>query len=126
MSPTSTLLATKLQIPPRRPILVPRPHLIDHLDRGLRSGHILTLVCAPAGFGKTTLVSEWLRGLKHSIAWLSLDEGDNDPARFLTYLIAALRQTIAVLHYSSLGQRHVRSVIEPEGVVRALINDVTA
>ena len=126
MSPTSTLLATKLQIPPRRPILVPRPHLIDHLDRGLRSGHILTLVCAPAGFGKTTLVTEWLRGLKHSIAWLSLDEGDNDPARFLTYLIAALRQIDAGIGETTEALLQSPQPSTPEMVLTSLINDVTA
>ena len=57
-------------------------------------GRKLTLISAPAGFGKTTLVSEWVAGCGRPVAWLSLDEGDNDPARFLTYLVAAL-QTIA-------------------------------
>ena len=54
----------------------------------------LTLISASAGFGKTTLVSEWIAGCERPVAWLSLDEGDNDPTRFLTYLVAAL-QTIA-------------------------------
>jgi LuxR family maltose regulon positive regulatory protein len=106
MQPHS-LLQTKLYIPPVRPELVPRPRLIERLNAGLpdRSGlsstreafpRALTLVSAPAGFGKTTLVSEWVQAIGGSappigIAWLSLDEGDNDPARFLAYLIAALR-----------------------------------
>ena len=51
---------------------------------------MLTLICAPAGIGKTTLISEWLAGSKRPITWLLLDEGDNDPTRFLTYLVAAL------------------------------------
>ena len=98
------LLATKLYIPPPRPKLVPRPRLINRLNEGqpghdLGFGRKLTLISAPAGFGKTTLVSEWVAGCERDaakvrLAWLSLDEGDNDPARFLAYLIAAL-QTVA-------------------------------
>ena len=90
MSPE--LLSTKLFTPPVRKNLVPRPRLIERLNEGLEGK--LTLISAPAGFGKTTLVSEWLAGCERPVAWLSLDEGDNDPARFLTYLVAAL-QTIA-------------------------------
>jgi LuxR family maltose regulon positive regulatory protein len=82
------LLQTKLYIPPTRLELVPRPRLLERLNEGLR--HKLTLVSAPAGFGKTTLVSEWLGQSNLPVAWLSLDEGDNDLARFFVYLIAAL------------------------------------
>src|SRR5215216_5902942 len=93
------ILATKLHIPPLRSKVVPRPHLIDRLNDGLRRGqgfgHKLTLVSAPAGFGKTTIVSEWLASNRHPVAWLSLDEGDNDLKRFLAYLVAAL-QTLPV------------------------------
>jgi LuxR family maltose regulon positive regulatory protein len=92
------LLAAKLYIPPVRPDLVPRARLIGRLDEGLRLGRKLTLVSAPAGFGKTTLVSAWVRAVREPplrAAWLSLDEGDNDPARFLAYLAAAL-QTVGV------------------------------
>ncbi len=90
--PTETpLLSTKLFLPAPRPTLVPRPRLTARLNEGL-SGP-LTLVSAPAGSGKTTLLSEW-RASEHSrtyaLAWLSLDQNDNDPVRFLTYLIAAV------------------------------------
>ena len=91
---STPILATKLYIPPPRPKVVLRPRLIERLNEGLSSGRKLTLISAPAGFGKTTLVSEWVAGCERPVAWLSLDEGDNDPARFLTYLVAAL-QTIA-------------------------------
>ncbi|MEJ2352050.1 MAG: hypothetical protein P8Y03_19865 [Anaerolineales bacterium] len=87
---TTGLLASKLYFPPHRPDLVPRPHLLEILDAGL-SGK-LTLVSAPAGFGKTTVVSEWLRDRGHLTAWLSLDKNDNDLSRFLIYLIAALQR----------------------------------
>ena len=91
-------LLTKLFIPAKRPELVSRSHLIEQLDHGFHNK--LTLISAPAGFGKTTLVTEWLDSLQSKaekesptkIAWFSLDEGDNDPIRFLTYLITALTE----------------------------------
>ena len=89
------LLRTKLFIPPVLPNLVPRPQLIDRLNKGLQLGHKLTLVSAPAGFGKTTLVRDWIINCERPAAWLSLDEGDSDPKRFLAYLVAAL-QTLAL------------------------------
>ena len=84
------LLASKFYYPPHRLDLVPRPHLLESLEAGL-SGK-LTLVSAPAGFGKTTVVSEWIRECGHPTAWLSLDKNDNDLARFLIYFIAALQR----------------------------------
>ena len=86
------ILNTKLYIPPPRPGVVPRPRLIERLNEGLHRK--LNLTCAPAGFGKSTLLGEWVIALPREAAWLSLDEGDSDPTRFLTYLVAAL-QTIA-------------------------------
>ncbi len=88
------LLLTKLYVPPPRSTIVLRPRLIERLNEGLLASRKLTLISASAGFGKTTLVSEWVAGCGRPVAWLSLDEGDNDPTRFLTYLVAAL-QTIA-------------------------------
>src|SRR5262245_28456369 len=89
------ILTTKLSIPPRRPDWVLRARLIEQLDQAL--GKKLVLVSAPAGFGKTTLVASWLHspGDREDtrVAWLSLDEDDNDPIRFLAHLIATL-QTI--------------------------------
>jgi LuxR family maltose regulon positive regulatory protein len=89
------ILATKLYIPPPRSGIVPRPRLVKRLNEGLAVGHTpsVALISASAGFGKTTLVSEWIGGCGRPAAWLSLDEGENDPVRFLSYLIAAL-QTI--------------------------------
>src|ERR671917_2280114 len=86
------LLATKLYVPPRRPNGVLRPRLIERLNAGLHRK--LTLIAAPAGFGKTTLVSEWVAACGRPVAWLSLDNADSDPTRFLLYLVGAL-QTIA-------------------------------
>jgi LuxR family maltose regulon positive regulatory protein len=85
-----SLLKTKLHIPPGRPDRVPRPRLVEQLDAGL--GYKITLISAPAGFGKTTLLSEWVaeRQPHTHIAWISLDKGDNDPLRFWCYVITAL------------------------------------
>jgi LuxR family maltose regulon positive regulatory protein len=91
---TTPILATKLYVPPPRPKIVPRPHLIERLNEGLSSTPGVTLISAPAGFGKTTLVSEWVASFKRAVAWISLDEGDNDLTRFLFYFVAAL-QTLA-------------------------------
>ncbi len=119
------ILATKLYIPPPRRKVVLRPRLVERLNEGLAAGHKLTLVSAPAGFGKTTLVGEWVAGCGRPAAWLSLDEGDGDPTRFLAYLIAAL-QTVA----PGIGEG-VLTVLQspqpppPESVLTALLNDVT-
>jgi LuxR family maltose regulon positive regulatory protein len=117
-----SLLATKLYIPPIRPQLVSRPRLTERLNEGLHRK--LTLISAPAGFGKTTAVSEWLAGFDRPAAWLSLDEGDNDPARFLAYLIAALR-TLAprqndAAQRGPAGNRQVPVGLIGKGVLSAL------
>src|SRR5215467_15680404 len=85
------LLATKFFMPASSHSLIPRPRLISQLNESLH--HSLTLLSAPAGFGKTTLLSDWIQlvpSLKPLVAWISLDEGDNDPARFWTYVLTAL------------------------------------
>ncbi|NMB90078.1 MAG: AAA family ATPase, partial [Chloroflexi bacterium] len=93
---STPLLTTKLQLPPRAQALVARSRLVDRLAAGLHPGCRLTLVSAPAGFGKTTLLSAWARAASATdpypgLAWLSLDAGDNDPVVFWSYLIAALQ-----------------------------------
>ncbi len=82
------LLATKLYMPGPRPGQGPRPRLLARLDEGLARG--LVLVCAPAGYGKTVLLADWTRCVGKPAAWLSLDAGDNDPARFWRHAVAAL------------------------------------
>jgi LuxR family maltose regulon positive regulatory protein len=86
-------LATKLYVPPPRPDLVPRPRLLQRLDEGLHPSQRLSLISAPAGFGKTALLSAWLRSLQQPVSWLSLDEADDELHCFLTYLVAALQKT---------------------------------
>ncbi|MGH3347423.1 MAG: AAA family ATPase, partial [Nocardioides sp.] len=93
---STPVLATKLFAPRPRPRLVARQRLIEQLDASLVEHHRLTVVSAPAGFGKTTLLGAWLGHLDRSsgsirVAWLSLDEGDNDPTRFLTHVVAAMQ-----------------------------------
>jgi len=92
------LLTTKLYVPPPRPDLVERPRLLARLDEGLHLGHKLTLIVAPAGFGKTTLLSAWVAGLDRPAAWLSFDESDSDPRRISAYLVAALRTLPGAQH----------------------------
>ena len=92
---STPLLATKLYIPPPRPNVVLRPRLIERLTAGLHRK--LTLIAAPAGFGKTTLLSDWVAGCGRQVAWLSLDAGDNDGARFAPYVLAALQTTAATI-----------------------------
>ena len=88
VSGLDVLLATKLHAPRIHPGFVPRPRLAEALSAGLARGRVL--VCAPAGFGKTTLLADWARGDGRPVAWLSLDAGDNDAARFWRHTVAAL------------------------------------
>ena len=120
-----TLLRTKLFIPPVRPNLVLRHQLIERLNQGLKLGHKITLVSAPAGFGKTTLVSEWLAGRERPIAWLSLDEGDNDPARFLAYFIAALQTVVPNIGEGVLAVLQSPQPAPTELILTALLNEIS-
>ncbi len=88
------LLHTKFYVPPLQRSFVPRPRLIERLDQGLQRGHKLFLLTAPAGYGKSTLVLQWLETKQRPIAWLSLDNNDDDPRRFLTYVVAALNYSL--------------------------------
>ena len=133
------LLQTKLFIPPARPGLVRRPRLIERLNEGALPGRKLILISAPAGFGKTTLLSEWNHALDAHrppldaggdtpvrVAWLSLDEDDNDPARFLTYTIAALQTTGTEIGQGVLSVLQSPRPPPVEGVLTALINELAA
>src|SRR5262249_22180918 len=114
---------TKLYSPPPRPKLVPRPRLLERLNAELQRK--LTLISAPAGFGKTTLVSEWLAGCPRPVAWLSLDEGDNDPARFLTYLVAALQTVAPDLGAEVLGVLQSPQPPPVDSILTTLLNNIT-
>jgi len=117
------LLTTKLYIPPLRPNVVSRSRLIERLNEGLHRK--LTLISAPAGFGKTTLLSAWVEGIDRQVAWLSLDEGDGDPARFLTYLVAALQTIAPNIGEGVLGVLQSPQPPPIESMLTALLNDIT-
>ena len=121
-SQRDVLLATKLNVPGLRPDLVPRPRLAQRLDEGRGRG--LVLACAPAGYGKTVLLAEWVRRVRYPVAWLSLDAGDNDPARFWRHTVAALDRV-----RPGIGERMGPLLGPPpppsfEPLVTALINEV--
>jgi len=128
--PMSTpILDTKLHLPPPRPHAVLRPRLIERLDEGLQSR--LILVSAPAGFGKTTVVGEWAAGRERlepdaRFAWLSLDEGDGDPSRFLTYLVAALQTVAADIGQGVLDMLQSPQPLPTESLLTALLNEIAA
>src|SRR3989440_8950524 len=117
------ILATKLYIPRLRPNVVIRPRLIGRLNEGL--SRKLTLFAAPAGFGKTTLVSAWVAGCDRQVAWLSLDEGDSDPPLFLTYLVAALQTIAPDIGEGVLGVLQSPQPPPPETILTALLNEIT-
>ena len=116
------LLQTKLYIPPPRPNLVPRPRLIERLNAGLYRK--LTLISAPAGFGKTTCISEWVHALDCPVTWLSLDSADDDPGRFFAYLIAALQKVDANLGREIEGVLRAGQLPPGEVISTTLSNDV--
>jgi LuxR family maltose regulon positive regulatory protein len=120
MSGQDVLLATKLHVPGPQPGFVPRPRLVEALGEGLARGRVL--VCAPAGFGKTALLADCARGVGRPVAWLGLDGGDSDPARFWRYVVAALDRARPGLA-GRVGPPPSRSF---EGLVTALINELAA
>jgi len=118
------LLATKL-IHPRLPAaLVRRERLLRQLDAAL--SNLLTLLSAAAGFGKTTLLSAWVSQSAHNVAWLSLDEGDNDSTRFWTYFIAALQKLHPDLGTHALVVLHTHRPLPSEAFLTILVNEITA
>jgi len=129
------LLTTKLYIPHVRPGLVSRPRLVGRLNEGLpgQNGAFarkLTLVSAPAGFGKTTLLSEWVHGVGavtaplRNVAWLSLNKDDNDPTRFWPYFIAALQTPYPTVGEPTLAMLQSPHPLPIESVLTALINEI--
>lgn len=125
---STVILDTKVHALPLRPRAVPRPSLMQRLDAGLQSS--LILVSAPAGFGKTTIVSDWVSDRSHREpevrpAWLSLDERDSDPALFLAYLVAALRTVAPDVGQGVLGMLQSSQPPPTETMLTALLNEIT-
>lgn len=128
------LLTTKLNPPQPRADLVSRPRLIERLEAGVSRGHRLILVSASAGFGKTTLLSEWVHAGGRPVAWLSLDDGDNDPTRFLAHLVATLQQVDASIGGSAMAMLESPRLGPPatadpadwvKGLMTELVNDLS-
>jgi len=119
----TTLLTTKLFVPPIREELVARPRLTALLSNAYGRG--LTLISAPAGYGKTTLVSNWLREANLPGAWLSLEESDNDPVRFLQYLLTALHEVVPTIRLDLLEMVEGIQLASFQAVVSILINEIT-
>ena len=117
------LLRTKLLIPRQRKNLVHRPRLIDQLNAGL--DRQLTLIAAPAGFGKTTLLSEWIPTSPRCVTWFSLDEGDNDPVKFWSYFIVSLQQLDSQIGTGALALLQSPQAPPITSILTNLINDIT-
>src|SRR5574341_2566698 len=122
------LLQTKVIPPQAHLAMLPRPHLLARLNDGLANpqgfSRKLTLICAPAGYGKASLAVDWVRHQPAPFAWLSLDEGDNDPVRFLGYLISALRQVRSELGANALAMLAVPGPPPLESALMALVNEL--
>jgi LuxR family transcriptional regulator, maltose regulon positive regulatory protein len=116
------LLRTKLYVPSGRLQVVARPRLIARLNEGLTRP--LTLLSAPPGFGKTTLLREWVAQEKPRVAWLVLDADDNDPVRFWSYFIAALQQIHPAIGASTLALLQLPRPTAIESMLRALVNEI--
>jgi len=118
------LLATKLYAPPPRDSVVRRPRLIEKMNAGLDGK--LILVSAPAGFGKTTMVSEWITSCQCPVAWLALDEGDNDQTRFLRYVVAALQTIVPDIGKAVMNALQFSGTEQTELILTALLNDIAS
>jgi LuxR family transcriptional regulator, maltose regulon positive regulatory protein len=121
---SASLLATKLYIPPPRLNAITRPRLTEKLWTVLHQPGSFALLSGPAGFGKTTLLSEFAAKLQHPAAWVSLDEGDNDPIRFWSYIITACRSVQADVGESALALFQSPQRLPVETVPSILINDL--
>ena len=120
----TSILATKLYIPPPRPKVVPRPRLIERLNEGLHRK--LTLISAPVGYGKTTMLSEWIPQSERCVTWVSLDDGDNDPVRFWAYFIAALQMLDAEIGRNALALMRTPRLPSFEAILTTLLNEIAA
>ncbi|HLE51982.1 MAG TPA: LuxR C-terminal-related transcriptional regulator [Anaerolineales bacterium] len=120
----TSILATKLFIPPPRPKIVLRPRLIERLNEGLHRK--LTLISAPVGYGKTTMLSEWIPQSERCVTWVSLDDGDNDPVRFWAYFIAALQMLDAKIGRNALALLQTPLLPPFEAILTILLNEIAA
>lgn len=126
ISTPPALLTAKFRrpAPPRHG--VPRPALLARLNDGLAAGRPLTLIAAPAGYGKTTLAAQWAAQLPQPVAWLALDEADDDPLRFSTYLVAALQEADPAIGAELIPVLRAGQLPPPNALATTLLNDLTA
>ena len=124
MHKADTLIRTKLRLPFTRPELVTRPRLQARIAQGLRAP--LTLITAPAGFGKTTLVASFVASCGMPVAWLSLDKDDNQVKRFLKYLVAALQEADHTIGKEAEQNLATSQQAPPEAILTSLVNDLDA
>ncbi len=122
--PFTPLLSTKLHTPRLRAQLISRPQLTEHLQAGIQGS--LTLISAPAGFGKTTLLAQWREALRIPVAWLSLETQDNEPVRFFSYLVAALQTLDPGIGTSALELLQTPQPAALETVLTLLTNDLSS
>lgn len=120
------ILATKFYIPPPPSKVVARPRLVKQLTEGFAAGHKLSLISAPAGFGKSTLISEWIMNYGQQSTWLSLDENDHDVARFLVYLINALQTVSPNLGADILDVLQSSQFPPIDSILTTLLNEISA
>ena len=117
------LVKTKLFFPESNSISVSRSRLYDRLNEFVNFK--LTMIVAPAGFGKTTLISEWMKGYKGKKTWLSLDENDNEITRFLSYFVAALQNIDSNIGLEVMKELNGNRMMNVEGILHSLINEIS-
>ncbi len=119
------LLRTKLSMPMRHPTLVARPRLIQRLNEGLGLGRKLTLISAPPGFGKTTIVQQWIPDCGRPVGWVSLDRDDNDPSCFLAYLTSALQSVDSAIEQPAIARTGPHETPSMTEVLAELLNQIS-
>lgn len=121
---SNPLLVTKVSLPIMRHMLVPRKKILRRLSEGVQDGHLLTLVSAPAGYGKTTTVRMWVEEARYPVAWVTLEKSDNDLKQFLTYFLTALGQAEDDLGHAALEVVENTQEVDLQRVLGLLINDL--
>jgi len=123
---TDSLLVTKISLPLLRHVLVPRDNVLRRLNEAIRDNHLLVLVSAPAGYGKTTAIRMWVEQAGYPVAWLTLEKSDNDPKQFLAYLLTALGRAVEHLGESALEGVQSAREVNPPAALSPLINELHA
>ena len=121
---TDPLLITKIKLPVLRHTLVSRQAIIHQLSKGVQEGNLLTLISAPAGYGKTTIVRMWVKELNQPVAWISLEKSDNSLKQFLVYVLTALQAAVDNLGKVALELVESNQEIKIQNVLGLLINDL--